>query len=191
MKKLLSLAFVMAAIMMAVNVQAQTYKYRQVKVVNRNTGEEYDGGNVIKYITFSNNKSSFTFTNMNGRPVNSMSDATTSWWCYMNYAHVPGGTGISSGFANLRVFKFESRNNQGVLVYRNNRSYTNNTTGQVGGYITDYINFASDYSRFNVISGGSDRENGVSVYYQSIPLCQSNEILVFERVENANTSVLY
>lgn len=190
MKRLLTLAFVTLSLTMATAVQAQTYKYRQVKIVNKNTGEEYAGGTVVKYVTFSNGKSSFSFTDMNGRVVNKGIFETEAW-SFMNHAPVQGGTGMSSGYVNPRVFIYQSTNSNGILVYKNNRSVAHNTTGQVCGYITDYINFSSDYKRFNVISGGTDRENGVGPYYTSIPLCDSFQILVFELVENANSGDFY
>lgn len=187
---MLTMAFVMLSLTTAMTVQAQTYKYRQVKIVNKNTGEEHAGGTVVKYVTFSNGKSAFSFTDMSGRVV-SRGAFDTEIWSFMNYAPVQGGTGMSVGFVNPRVFKYQSTNSNGIMVYKNNRSVTHNTTGQVGGYITDYINFSSDYKRFNVISGGTDRENGVGAFYTSIPLCDSNQILVFELVENANSGDFY
>ena len=172
----------MLFLLFCITADAQTYKYRLLKWVDRETGEEMAGDMSVKHITFYSGNNTFMFTDNSGKP--------NDYWSYMNNAPVRGGTGISTGKVNPRVFSYQNQSN-GVLVYINNRTVCNNTTGQCVGHITDYINFSSDYQRFNIVSGGTAIENGFPWDCSSLNLDTRKYIRVYERVESGNSGTFY
>lgn len=210
MKKVLILGFVLTCGLCGINANAQTVKYRQTKTVDRNSGVEYAAGTNVKYITFSGNR--FSFTNQNGQLDNSVGS-----WSYCNtktgggnvsYNNGYGGqiiTGMQTVGINQRVFSYVGMEN-GAKKYVCRRPVLKSTDGSVCGYIEDVIYFSPDMSRFNVYSGGTAEENGLNCrgnvrvgnivtsagYGETQTMCFTNQVLVFERVDNTtNGGVLY
>ena len=182
----------LALLMAGVNVNAQTYRYKLVKKVNRNTGEEFavSGNARFLYVTFYNNKKSFVFSDQDGNYLpNNFSKPDLS--PYMGYTN--NGRG---GMRNIREFNYSSTNNNGVLVFVNNRPSLRFNDDAVLGYIKDYINFSNDYKRFNIVDGGTDSENGYPDGRSINLVIPSYMIEVYQRVANApntngNTSDFY
>lgn len=181
---------------MLTNVEAQTVKYRLVKIVDKNTGAEFQPQVDVRFITFSGyNKSQFSFTNQNGQLDNSPTGAN---WSYMNFAPSKGNTtynnglggtistGRSLGVMNQRIFRL-ANTSKGMKEYRCQRPIYG-ISDQLLCYATDRIFFSEDMSRFNIYSGGDARENGVQPpngYENTFPLVfNSNQIYVYERVDN-------
>lgn len=193
MKRTISfVAVLMMTAFLSIGANAQTYKYKLVKIVNRENGAEYNPHVDIRYITFSGN--SFRFTNQNGQPITRPENAYTGSWsfCNIEYSTYNNGLGgsISSptgGVINPRIFNYVGTEN-GNKKYRNSRSVCSQQTNKVIGYIDDYILFSSDLSRFNIYSGGTELENGFGYNGSSVQLCGSNQIFVYERV-NSNPAI--
>lgn len=197
MKKTFSfVAVLLMAAFLSVGANAQTYKYKLVKIVNRENGAEYNPHVDVRYITFSGN--SFRFTNQNGQPITRPENAYIGSWsfCNIEYSTYNNGLGgsISSptgGVINPRVFNFVGMEN-GNKKYHNRRTVCSQQTNKVVGYIDDYILFSADLSRFNIYSGGSEQENGLGYGGSSVQLCGSNQIYVYERVDSSpGGGVLY
>lgn len=187
--------FVLALI--PLNTNAQTVKYRLVKIVDRNTGAEFQPNVDVRFITFTDyNKSQFSFTNQNGQLIND----NYSSWSYMN-TQLQGGTtvynnglggSISTGGTtvpiNKRVFSYTNTQN-GLKVYTCKRPIYSISDNRLLCYATDYIYFNEDMSRFNVYSGGRSRDNGITPpngWDNTITLFDNiNHIYVYERVENS------
>ena len=202
MKKILSLLALIAISALSEGIYAQTVKFRQVMYVDRNNGTEYQGSNEIRYITFSNNYSSFQFTDANGQPINNTGNVYIGSWSYCNQYfsvnHMGPGTYIATPTGrhyNPRIFNFQGVKN-GVKEYLNRRTSCNRNTNKVVGYINDYIYFSNDMSRFNIYSGGDERSNGIyNNDATSIDIGGTGfggkYIYVYEKVETSSNPIFY
>ncbi len=188
------------AILVCGEINAQTVKFKQVMYVDRNTGTEYQGSNDVRYVTFSNNYSSFQFTDANGKPINTTSSVYLGSWSYCNQyfsvQHLGPGTHIATPTGrhyNPRIFNYQGIKN-GVKEYLNRRSSCNMNTNKVVGYINDYIYFSEDMSRFNIYSGGAENANGIyDNNARSIDMggYSGNYIYVYEKVETSSNPIFY
>lgn len=200
MRKILSIVAVIAISgFLFGTVNAQTVKYKQVMYVDKNTGTEYGGSNDVRYITFTNNYSSFQFTNANGQAINETGNVYSGSWSYCNqYFSVQNfgsGTFIATPTGrhyNPRIFKYQGMKN-GTKVYMCRRTVCNLHNNRLIGYINDYIYFSEDMSRFNIYSGGDERSNGI--YNQdarSIDIGFGGKyVYVYEKAESNSNPILY
>lgn len=182
--------------MFCTNTNAQTFKYRLVKIVDRNTGAENDPGVQVIFLTFYNNYGSFAFTNQNGQLENNYLSYMNFKPAGVSYTNGLGGS-IASGtsYFNKREFNYVGLDNGNKKYICRRGAYDENNNYRLAGYINDYIFFSSDYKRFNIYSGGTPLENGILHHYggSTFELCPSSQIYVYERVDNspAPGGVLY
>lgn len=200
MKKVLSIMAVIAiSSFLFGTVNAQTVKYKRVKSVDRNTGVEHATMDDVRFITFSNNYSSFQFTSPNGQPINGNQQG---YWSFCNryvkpapsQTYIPSSDEIMNNlnnpkFINPRIFRYQGVKN-GAKVYLCRRSVCDHNN-RVVGYINDYIYFSEDMSRFNIYSGGDERSNGIYGSGSSDQLTDGNTILVYEKAESNSNPILY
>lgn len=190
-RKTISLAVVLLmTAFLSVGVHAQTYKYKLVKIVDREDGTEYPLGFQpdIRYITFTGN--SFQFTDKNGNPIPfSESTKFSGSWSYCNIKYRIQGDNIAYitipvGVFNPRIFTYVGDVN-GKKKYHNRRPvYSRKTNQDTGYYIDDYIYFTPDMKRFNIKSGGNETENGISGDGSSAQLCAHSNIYVYDLIED-------
>lgn len=131
MKKLLMISVML--LVGALSVSAQTYCYKNLYKVNKNGVREKTSG-MIRYVTFTNNKST----------------------CYESDEN-----GIAQTYT-LACHYIRSEN--GILVYKGEQKGVNMGGGLVaGGWSQDYL-FSSDYSRLNIIQHSSFSDGSTWVY---------------------------
>ena len=175
-----------AVAMYGFELTAQTVKFKQVLMVDANTGTEYNGGSSTVFITFSNGQRSFQFTNSNGELINNTGNVYVGSWSYCNqYFSVVdyGGASISTPTGrhfNPRTFTYTGDRGD-KKVYQCKRTVCDARNNRVVGYITDYIYFSKDMTHFSIYSGGDERSNGINdPHARSINLVVGNYIYVYE-----------
>ena len=180
-KKVLFGLMMFASLFMYQAVKAQTVKFVQTMYVN-SYGTEFNGSNQAVFITFSNNYSSFQFTNSRGELINSLGT-----WSYCNQYFSIYDNGVGGVIAtptgrhfNPRTFTYQGMKGN-KKVYRNRRTVCNQRTNSVIGYIDDYIYFNTDMTHFSIYSGGSERDNGINdINARSIDLAPGGYIYVYD-----------
>lgn len=178
-------------------IEAQTMRFKQTMAVDGNTGTEYQGSQDVRYITFSNNKQSFQFTNAQGQPINETGNVYLGSWSYCNqYFSVQdwGGASIASPTGrhyNPRIFQYAGMRGD-KKVYKCRRTVCNKNNNQVMGYIDDYIYFNQEMTHFSIYSGGDERSNGImNPDAASIELSYGNRILVYDADNVGMPPVIY